>query len=604
ARPGFNSEGTVVFQSASDAWRPGDGNRSADVYLADVASGNVGLISTRTGGGAGALGGGRLVSTEAASADGRRVLFASLSDDLSSVDARGQVDLWVRDMTDGRTLLATPPGAEGGPSRPGFGEAVLSANGRHVAFSGDLLVTKADGSRVWTPQVFVRDLALGRSRTLALNPDGEPATMRTVSQVQISADGRYVAFQTDATTLVEGSGSRGQVILRDLVAQKTWLVAPRGAGGMSHSLAGLSGRVLVVQGGAAESPVVVFDPGTERPVELDEPVGVSALLSYDGARVVVAAAGDAGVGPGRVRWRDAGGTLLREVNLPNGAQGTNQLAALSRDGRWAAVRTGSASLGWVTWLVDGETGQATRVEAAAGGDSVEGIGVRSPSLSANGRWLAFESASTAWVTGDANGAVDVFVRDGRSQETRRVERNRDGSWETDAALRPILSADARRLVFMSRSGAFAAEDDNGASDVFSLELGGSAPEDQDGDGLDDSWERAWFGNLSRDGSVDDDGDGATARDEFRAGTSPLDDSQRPSAAGELRLTLVNEVPGGWTITWQSEAGRRYRVQSNDSVTGGVWVEVGEGVIGNGSVVRMLMPTPTQGERFYRVAAEP
>ncbi|MCC6234231.1 MAG: PD40 domain-containing protein, partial [Verrucomicrobiales bacterium] len=42
ARPGFNSEGTVVFQSASDAWRPGDGNRSADVYLADVASGNVG----------------------------------------------------------------------------------------------------------------------------------------------------------------------------------------------------------------------------------------------------------------------------------------------------------------------------------------------------------------------------------------------------------------------------------------------------------------------------------------------------------------------------------------------------------------------------------
>ncbi|MCC6235188.1 MAG: hypothetical protein IT580_21270 [Verrucomicrobiales bacterium] len=373
---------------------------------------------------------------------------------------------------------------------------------------------------------------------------------------------------------------------------------------MSHSLAGLSGRVLVVQGGAAESPVVVFDPATERPVELDEPVGVSAQLSYDGTRVVVAAAGDAGVGPGRVRWRDAGGTLIREVNLPDGAQGTNLLTALSRDGRWAAVRTGSASHGWVTWLVDGETGQATRVEAAAGGDLVEGIRVRSPSLSADGRWFAFESASTGWVTGDVNEAVDVFVRNGMTQETRRVERNRDGSWEADAALRPILSADARRLVFMSRSGAFVAEDDNGASDVFSIELGGSAPEDQDGDGLDDSWERAWFGNLSRDGSADDDGDGATARDEFRAGTSPLDDSQRPSAAGELRLTLVNEDPGGWTITWQSEAGRRYRVQSNDSVTGGVWVGVGDVVIGNGSVVRLLMPTPTQGERFYRVALEP
>jgi len=604
ARPSFGAEGKVVFQSASDTWIADDQNRAADVFERDLESGESRVISVRARNGSGSSGGGDLLWPGGVSADGRRVLFASLSDDLVPNDAKGQVDLFVRDVVDGRTLLVTVPGAEGGPSRPGFVEAVLSANGRHVAFIADLLLTRADGTLAWTPQVFVRDLALETTRTVALNPDGQPASIRTVSQVQISADGRYIAFFTDAMTLVEGSTTRGQAILRDMVTEKTWLVGTRETGSLTVSLAGLGGRALAVRIGSSPLQASVWDPVSGRRDTLEEVNGTSALLSYDGSRVVFTVAGDGGTTPARIRWRDDGAAQIREVALPPEAQGTNVLETLSRDGRWAAVRSKNADGGWTTWAVSLESGSASRVDVLPNGSVTWATTSRYPSLSADGRWMTFETASAELVSGDLNGVGDVFARDLATLQTRRVDRTPDGLWETDIATRPTLSADGGRLFFMSRSAAFATEDDNGGGDVFAVDLEPGPAQDEDGDGLDDRWERTWFGNRSRDANSDDDGDGAIARDEFRAKTSPLDDRQVPAAATELRLSLIAEANGTWAITWRSEAGRRYHVQANEVVSRGGWINVGEAIVGDGGNMRVALPVTVPGERFFRVAVEP
>lgn len=602
ARPSFGAAGRCVFQCASDLLVAGDRNRAVDVFEADLESGTRAVVSARVRGGTGAAGGGALPMPGGVSADGRRVLFSSLSDELVPDDAKGLPDLFVRDLVEGRTWLVTVRGAEGGPQRAGFGEAVLSANGRHVAFTGDLLLTRADGSRLWTPQVFVRDLALGRTRTVALNPDGTPASMRTVSQLRISGDGRYVAFFTDATTLVEGSVPRGQAILRDLVAETNALLATAEVGPLRVWLSNLGGRALAVRPGSSPLRAVLWDAVLGERVVYEEAGATSAALSRDGRRVAFAAPGAVGVTPARVWWRDQGGAGFQGAALPTEVSGASGLEIVDVDEYGMGVRTRVGEGPWSTWRIDRASGGVSRVDVLSDVSIGWEHGPSSPSFSADRRRAAFASPVADFAAGDANPALDVFVRELEPGRTQRVARQPDGAWETDGATRPLLSADGRRLVFASWSEAFDTDDGNGVSDVFAVDLDALAPRDHDVDGLEDGWEWAWFGNLSRDGDADDDGDGAAAREEYRNRTSPIDDLQVPT--GGLRMGWAADAAGGWRLTWRTQSGRRYRLQATESVTGSEWVAVGDVVVGDGGVAQAGLPISGAGARFFRVSVEP
>ena len=82
---------------------------------------------------------------------------------------------------------------------------------------------------------------------------------------------------------------------------------------------------------------------------------------------------------------------------------------------------------------------------------------------------------------------------------------------------PVLSPDGRTVAFQSFASDLVPGDYNDTRDVFVVSLAGP---DSDGDGLDDDWEVAYFNDLSRDGTGDFDGDGASDAQEFRAGTDP------------------------------------------------------------------------------------
>lgn len=598
-RPDFGPEGRLTFQCSSDALVPGDWNRMTDVFELDPESGRLSVVSSRVGPPSKVAFGRSTFAPGGVSADGRRVLFASTADDLVADDAKGQSDLFVRDLASARTILVTVPGAEGGPSRPGFGEAVLSDNGRFVAFTADLLAAREDGTRTWTPQVFVRDLTLGVTRTVALNPDGRPATMRIVSQLRIGGDGRHVAFFTDAMTLVEGSVARGQVVLRDLAAGRNWLVDTTDPGPMAVALAGLGGRTLATRLGSSPLHAVLLDPSSGVREALVARGGSTAALSYDGRRVVFSEPGDgAGLAP-RVRWRDEGETLFRDLTLPADAARTNALDALSRNGRWLALRESTGPLSSApheTWAVDLETRSTSRVEVQPDGSVSRAPSSRFPSFSADGRLLAFLSASDDLVAEDPNAVSDIFVRDLVSMRTTRVARAYDGANERDSAGLPMLSANGKRLVFGSRSNGFVDADDNEGSDVFAVEWDSSPYQDVDADGMEDGWELSWFGTLARTGAEDFDGDGLTDQDEFFSGTCPVDDRSL------FRVELVASGAGQRAVdlSWVTEPGRRYQVQASDAVTGTNWGPVGVGLIGDGRIAQASVPLPSSGARFFRV----
>ena len=73
----------------------------------------------------------------------------------------------------------------------------------------------------------------------------------------------------------------------------------------------------------------------------------------------------------------------------------------------------------------------------------------SPAISADGRFVAFDSVATNLVPGDTNGAADVFVRDRQTGTTRRVSVGPGGVQGNDVSVTPAISADGRFVAFES-----------------------------------------------------------------------------------------------------------------------------------------------------------
>src|SRR6185295_16015551 len=163
--------------------------------------------------------------------------------------------------------------------------------------------------------------------------------------------------------------------------------------------------------------------------------------------------------------------------------------------------------------------------------------------------------------------------------TTRIALGMDGSDPNAAVSRPILAADGRTVVFHSVASDIVLGDYNDKRDIFVLKLGGA---DTDGDGLDDDWEVAYFGNLSRNGSGDFDGDGQTDLQEFRAGTDPTNSNSI------FRVLTVTPLGGGGTrIIWNAAPSRVDRVEFKNAVTDANWTALDGAISLNGSTASLV-----------------
>ena len=147
-----------------------------------------------------------------------------------------------------------------------------------------------------------------------------------------------------------------------------------------------------------------------------------------------------------------------------------------------------------------------------------------------------------------------------------------------------------------------AGDYNDTRDVFVVTLGGP---DNDGDGMEDDWEAAYFNTLARDGSGDFDNDGASDLDEFRAGTNPVNDA---SILRVLRLSTGiaqgSAQARATVILWQAVPGRTYRVETKPDLDL-PWVPAGAEVVATGTTASVTHEQDASGGEnqrhgFYRV----
>jgi uncharacterized repeat protein (TIGR01451 family) len=162
-----------------------------------------------------------------------------------------------------------------------------------------------------------------------------------------------------------------------------------------------------------------------------------------------------------------------------GVQGDNdsELPAISADGRYVAF------VSFVENLVPGDTNQAVdvfvrdrvlgtteRVSVSSSGRQGDGNSglldlMGGPSISGDGRFVAFSSESTNLVSGDRNNNPDVFVRDRQAGTTTRVSVATGGAEANAAGTEPAISRDGRFVAFVSFSDNLA-PDNNFADDIY------------------------------------------------------------------------------------------------------------------------------------------
>ena len=146
--------------------------------------------------------------------DGRYVAFLSSATNLVAEDTNGNTDVFVRDRVAGTTELVSLSGDEEQGNGATFGEIAFSEDGRYVAFGSTANLVPGDTNRYG--DVFVRDRLAGTTELISMSSDEEQANGVPDRELDISADGRYVAWETYASNLVpDDHNDAHDVFVRD-----------------------------------------------------------------------------------------------------------------------------------------------------------------------------------------------------------------------------------------------------------------------------------------------------------------------------------------------------------------------------------------------------
>lgn len=488
----------VLFESAAANLVEGDENEAGDVFVRDLAQGRTVLVSANTNG----VPGNGLSTDSAITPDGRYVVFTSEADDLVPGDLNGIADVFVRDLMTGLTTLVSA-GAQSGDGSAWSAGGRISADGRYVAFGSN-----AQGLAAGVPasagalDAYVRDRVTGQTQwasaeARALFASVWSQTNITCGEVQLSQDARFVAFVVSSPKVASG------MVLRYATQDgHTEIVSSNAAAAGRILEMALTGEVIafVTETNRAqlgnESEIQVWDAATQTSVLASVGLnGTSAgrceypVLSADGQKLLFVSDGTnlvaQAVSPGtHVYVRDLAARTTHLADAGAG-QGTGTLVGtepvLSADGRVVGFDA------WDSGFVSPDLNRAYDVfvrELAV--DRVELVSAPSPqlvpvtakggshwgydSMSRDGRFMVFESDATDLVPGDAYLGSDIFLRDVLTGTNALLSVSPQGQPANGDSTDPAITSDGRFVVFTSKASNFAAQENNGWTDVFARDL--------------------------------------------------------------------------------------------------------------------------------------
>src|SRR3990172_9405691 len=248
----------------------------------------------------------------------------------------------------------------------------------------------------------------------------------------------------------------------------------------------LATAVLALQG----SPGIAAPGTTERASVSTAGVQGDALSGYpaisaDGTIVAFRASASNLVpsdtnGADDIFVRDRQGGATERVSVDSaGAQadGSSYEAAVSGDGRYVAFRSPATNLVAADtnalgdiFVHNRQTGATERVSVSSAGGQGSGGHNYQPSVTGDGRYVAFRSVASNLVPGDDNAVQDIFVHDRQTGATERVSVTSAGGQATNNSYEPTISGNGRYVTFRSRAADLVAGDTNANDDIFVHDL--------------------------------------------------------------------------------------------------------------------------------------
>jgi Tol biopolymer transport system component len=558
-----------AYNFAGRSLVPNDNNHAFDVFLRDLTTNTIELISVRqpalpsqTPAGSSAA---AIFSVDTA---GRYIAFASAADSLVPNFTNKYRAVFVHDLLGGTNLLVSVDinglaNANGMSSDPS-----ISGDGHYVVFTSSATnlaaVVNSQKVQYGAQDVFVRDLQAGTTTLVSVN--ASPNSYINSYSPVISANGRYVLFRstaniatTNSYTSVYGSWFANlymseNLFLQNLQAGTTCALTTS----INSSVNGVYSDAITPDGhfvafygysafnGVSSPYLYVWDSQAGATIYTNTSTGTitSLAISPDGNRIVYSTSGGFYAAD-----RAANANWLIAPSLA-GLQAGPQF---SGDARFLVYSTTSAQVALDTnriadvYLYDFVTRSNFLVSQGNLTGAPNGPS-DSPAISPDGRFVAFRSFVTNIISGVTNSIPNVFLYDRQTGINTLLSANASGTTGNNRSLAPMFSGDGQTVVFQSWASDLMPQDYNQANDMVAVKIATSNP--------------------------------------------------TPVFVGQMVFAPASRQSP--TLTWPAALGATYQVQFKNNLTDAAWQPLSGNtwVAGNQGYATDL--APNAGQRFYRV----
>lgn len=357
----------VAFTSLATNLVPND-NPSYDVFVRDRLSSTTEIISvTFDGSLADGISGGDGLSI---SSDGRFVAFYSTASNLIPGDVNNKKDVFVRDRIEGVTEIVSIA-SNGTQGNQDSNRLSMSADGRYIAFSSNATNLVPEGAS-GLGDIYIHDRQTNTTERVSVAVDGGYGNSFSINPT-ISADGRFIAFASDASNLVpnDTNGFR-DVFVYDRLNSTTTRVSTSNYENQSNANSANSPGIITI---SADGRYTAFTSLATNLVSEDTATG--GIFVHD-----------------------------NETKTIEQVVSSGSMPSLSYTGRYLAYTAGSGLSRVLVY--DRQTGMSAQVSR-----NINGINANAESLgsviSGDGQFVAFYSNATNLVQSDTNGFKDIFI---------------------------------------------------------------------------------------------------------------------------------------------------------------------------------------------------
>lgn len=414
------------------------------------------------------------------SANGRYLAFASGYANLVPNDPAGEgSDVFWLDLTTRQIQLVSVSSQGANGNQFAFYDSLsISADGRYVAFASDATNLVANDNNGET-DIFVRDVLTGTTILASIGSNGTQLAANTRDfnlRPAISANGQFVVFQSQANNLVpnDTNGDDQDVFVRDLRAGTTTRVSVNSLGEQSKSwnvVVSADSRTPSISG---DGRYVVFESNAINLDSRDTGANNFDIFVHDrqmGQTRQVSVNSQGAV---------ATGESSQETSIGFSKTSWSSNAMISANGRYVVFQSGATNLiandtndRVDTFRHDLQTGETILISAGLNGSLANGgssIGFnRNGAISSDGRYVVFQSFANNLVPNDNNNALDVFVRDVVAGTTERISVNSSGQEAVGG--KPTRSSDGT-ISDDGRYIAFLSQNSNLVDDPFAPFIAG------------------------------------------------------------------------------------------------------------------------------------